>query len=207
MKRLVLALALLLTGLIAVSSTPASAKEKGWVTLFNGKNLDNWDTIGTANWRLEKGVAVADKGNGFLVSKKDYTNYKLRVEFWYSEDANSGVFLHCTDPKTVSGKTSYEVNLWDTRPVKEYGTGAIVDLVKVDPMPLAAGKWGYYEITVKDQVYTVVLNGKKTADGVKGPLFPTGRIALQHGNGLKGADGVVNDHGVVKFRKVMIKPL
>jgi hypothetical protein len=27
------------------------------------------------------------------------------------------------------------VNIWDTRPDPSYGTGAIVDVAKVDPMP------------------------------------------------------------------------
>ena len=35
----------------------------------------------------------------------------------------------------------------------------------------------------------------------------TGLIALQHGLGLKDAQGNVNDKGVVKFRKVEIKKL
>ena len=37
--------------------------------------------------------------------------------------------------------------------------------------------------------------------------FASGRIALQHGQGVKDDKGVVNDKGVVKFRKVEIKAL
>jgi hypothetical protein len=43
----------------------------GWITLFDGKNLDNWSQIGTANWKLEDGSVVADNGSGFLVSRND----------------------------------------------------------------------------------------------------------------------------------------
>ena len=43
--------------------------EAGWITLFDGKTLDNWNSIGTAKWKVEDGAAVADNGNGFLVSK------------------------------------------------------------------------------------------------------------------------------------------
>ena len=25
----------------------------GWTTLFDGKNLDNWNKVGDANWRIE----------------------------------------------------------------------------------------------------------------------------------------------------------
>src|SRR5579884_3846581 len=65
----------------------------GWTTLFDGKSLDHWNKIGTANWRLEDGVAIADHGNGFLVSKSSYTDFELRAEFWVDDDANSGIFI------------------------------------------------------------------------------------------------------------------
>ena len=190
----------------AVASTKAFA-EAGWVTLFDGKKLDNFEQIGDANWRIEDGAAVADKGNGFLVTKQSFTDFELRAEFWVGDDANSGVFIRCTDPKEVTGKNAYEVNIWDQRPEKDYATGAIVGVAKVDPMPLTVGKWSTYEITAKGDTFTVVLNGQKTVNGAKDGKFKTGRIALQHGLGNKNAAGVANDKGVVKFRKVEIKAL
>ena len=200
-------IALLLIGFAAFSYSHQASGQTGagWVTLFDGKNLDNWNKIGDANWRLEDGVVVADKGNGFLVSKNTYTDFQIRAEFWVDSDANSGIFIRCTDPTKVTGTNAYEVNIWDTRPEPSYGTGAIVDLSKVDPMPKAGGKWNVYEITAKGLTLTVTLNGQKTASAQDGK-FAGGRIALQHGLGVV-TNGVVNDRGVVKFRKVEIKPL
>jgi hypothetical protein len=199
-----LGMALLLLGFIALplAQQTSAQTEAGWVTLLDGKNLDNWGQIGTANWRLEDGAAVADKGNGFLVSKNSYADFELRAEFWIDDDANSGIFIRCTDPASVGSKTAYEVNIWDKRPDPSYGTGAIVDVAKVDPMPQSAGKWNVYEITAKGAQFTVMLNGQKTVDGAHDSKFASGRIALQHGLGLGGSD-----KGVVKFRKVDIKPL
>ena len=199
-------IALLLIGFTAfLYSYRASGQttNTGWITLFDGKNLDNWSPIGTANWKLEDGSVVADNGNGngFLVSKNAYTDFQLRVEFWIEAKTNSGVFIRCTDPSSVSGKTAYEVNIWDTRPVQKYGTGAIVDIAAVDPMPHAAGKWNVYEITARGNTFTVVLNDQKTVDNATADKFASGRIALQHGK------GVTDESGVVKFRKVEIKPL
>ncbi|HZL61016.1 MAG TPA: DUF1080 domain-containing protein, partial [Pseudolabrys sp.] len=109
--------ALLLIGFVAFAySQQASGQGAGWVTLFDGKNLDNWNQIGTANWKLEDGAAVADKGNGFLVSKNSYSDFQLRAEFWIDDVANSGIFIRCTDPEKVGSKTAYEVNIWDARP-------------------------------------------------------------------------------------------
>ena len=210
MKRLsAVTIALLLFGFAAFSTSYHASGQTGtgWITLFDGKNLDNWSPIGTANWKLEDGSVVADKGNGFLVSKNDYKDFQLRVEFWIEAKTNSGVFIRCTDPNSVSGKTAYEVNIWDTRPVQKYGTGALVDVAAVDPMPHAAGKWNVYEITAKGNKFTVVLNGQKTVDNATADKFASGRIALQHGLGLKDDKGVASDKGMVKFRKVEIKPL
>ena len=201
------AIALLLAGFAALSYAPQASSETGWVTLFDGKTLDNFNKIGDANWRVEDGAIVADKGNGFLVTKNSYGDYQLRAEFWVEPDANSGIFIRCTNPEKVGADNAYEVNIWDMRPDPSYGTGAIVNLAKVDPMPKAAGKWNVYEITAKGSSFTVVLNGQKTVDGVQDAKFANGRIALQHGLGNKDDKGVANDKGVVKFRKVEIKPL
>jgi hypothetical protein len=74
-------------------------------------------------------------------------------------------------------------------------------------MPRAAGKWNVYEITAKGSTFTVTLNGQKTVDGAQDAKFATGKVALQHGRGLKDDKGVEKDGGTVKFRKVEIKPL
>ncbi|MGZ5872370.1 MAG: 3-keto-disaccharide hydrolase [Bradyrhizobium sp.] len=201
------AVALLLAGFVALSYSQQASSETGWVTLFDGKNLDNFNKIGDANWRIEDGVVVADKGNGFLVTKNTYADYQIRAEFWVEPDSNSGIFIRCTDPEKVTADNAYEVNIWDMRPDPSYGTGAIVNVAKVDPMPKAGGKWNVYEITAKGSAFTVILNGQKTVDGVQNSKLASGRIALQHGLGNKDDKGVANDKGVVKFRKVEIKPL
>jgi hypothetical protein len=172
----------------------------GWTTLFDGKNLENWNQIGDANWQIEDGAAVATKGNGFLVSKNSYGDFQLKVEFWVNDAANSGVFIRCGDPQKITGANAYEVNIYDQRPDPLYGTGAIVNVAKVDPMPKAGGKWNTYEITAKGSHMTVVLNGTKTADAEDAKL-KSGAIALQYGA------TAVKDAGIVKFRKVEIKPL
>jgi hypothetical protein len=199
MKRLVKVAALLsLVAFMAAGCSRMPWSGGGWQTLFDGSSgsLANWDRVGDANWRIEDGAVVADKGKGgFLVSKSSYTDFQIRAEFWVSDDANSGIFIRCTDPKTIGTKTAYEVNIFDTRPDPKYGTGAIVDVAPVVPMPKAGGKWNVYEITAKGPEFTVTLNGQRTVNGAKDSKFPSGPIALQYGA------------GVVKFRKVEIKPL
>jgi len=201
MKRLfAVAAGLLIAASVAVWQSQPASSQTGWISLLDGQDLMNWDQIGDANWRTEGGAAVADQGNGFLVSKNSYRDFELRAEFYVEADSNSGIFIRCTNPAKVGTDSAYEVNIWDNRPEPIYGTGAIVNIAKVDPMPKAAGKWNVYEIVAKGDTFTVTLNGQKTVDGAKDNKFADGRIALQYGTAK---DKV----GPVKFRKVEIKPL
>ena len=171
---------------------------EGWVTLLDDKNMGDWDRVGETNWRLEDGAVVADnrtsEGAAHLVSKTPYKDFELHVEFWASDDANSGIFIRCSDPNKIGAKTCYEVNIFDQRKDPTYGTGAVVNFVEVNPMPKVGGKWNTYEISATGRHLVVVLNGQKTVDFRNG-LFTEGPFSLQHGA------------GVIKFRKVAIKPL
>jgi hypothetical protein len=200
MKRRSVVISLLLVGFAVfwqahIISSQGSGE---WITLFDGKTLDHWNRLGEANWTITDGVVQADtkvgEGSAFLVSKNSYTDFELRVEFWVDTAANSGIFIRCTDPQKITSTTAYEVNIVDTRPEPSYGTGAIVNVAKVDPMPKAGGKWNTFEISAKGPQLSVVLNGTKTVD-IQDTQFASGPLALQYGA------------GVVKFRKVEIKPL
>jgi hypothetical protein len=191
---IVAALLVIAFSVFGCSSSPSAQGDAGWITLFDGSSLEHWNQIGNANWRLAEGVVQADQGNGFLVSKNSYADFQIRSEFWVDADANSGIFLRCADPQKVTSKNCYEVNIYDKRPEPSYGTGAIVDVAKVVPMPKAGGQWNIYEITAKGPQLIVTLNGIRTVDVVDNKLS-RGPIALQYGA------------GVVKFRKVEIRPL
>jgi hypothetical protein len=195
-------IALLVVGFTAFgyANQASGQSDAGWTTLLDGTNLDNWNPIGDANWRIEGGAAVADGGTGYLVSKTKYADFQIRAEFWVDDNANSGVFIRGEDPNNISATNAYEVNIFDKRPDPTYGTGAIVDVAKVDPMPKAGGRWNVYEITAQGSRIIVILNGVQTVD-VQDGKHARGVIALQHG-----ADAVKNT-AVVKFRKVQIKPL
>ena len=122
--------------------------------------------VGKANWAMKDGALVADKitegkDPSYLVSKTSYKDFQIRAEFWSDEDANSGIFIRCDQSAKIDAKICYEVNIFDKRPDPTYGTGAIVDIAKVDPMPKAAGKWNTYEITAKGSQLVVMLNGQK----------------------------------------------
>lgn len=178
--------------------TLSYAAESGWVTLLDGEDgLQNFNRVGDANWTATDGAIEATMGSGasFLVTKNSYGDFALRVEFWASDDANSGIFLRCQDPASITDRNCYEANIFDQRPDPSYGTGGIVHIAEVaEPRPMAGGKWNTYEITLQGPRLQVVLNGEKTVD-VQDSQFASGPFALQWGR------------GTMRFRKVEVQAL
>jgi len=171
----------------------------GWTTLIDGeKGLDNFTRLNEADWAATGGAVQATQGGkeaSFLLTKDDYKDFTLRVEFWASDDANSGVFFRCQDRSKVTDENCYEANIFDQRPDPVYATGAIVKVAPApQPIPKAGGKWNTYEITAKGSSLVLMLNGQKTVD-VQDARFGNGPVALQWGR------------GTIKFRKVEIRRL
>jgi hypothetical protein len=183
----------------ALSGCATGGREGGWITLVDGtKGLENFNRVGEANWTATDGAIQATQGGktaAYLVSKNSYRDFMMRVEFWASDDANSGVFMRCQDPGKITDESCYEANIFDQRSDPTYGTGAIVKVAPVAaPMPKAGGKWNTYEITMRGTRLVLVLNGQKTVD-LQDSKFASGPFALQWGR------------GTIKFRKVEIKPI
>jgi hypothetical protein len=195
MRRVALVVAGLMVFTGASSLTLDAQGQRGFTTLFDGKNIDAFNKVGDANWTIADGVLQADKGmGGYLVTKQPYADFEIRAEFWVDTPANSGIFIRCENPQMPGAEACYEVNIFDTRPDPSYGTGGIVNVAKVATPIKAGGKWNTYEIRAQGAHLTVTLNGMKTAD-VQDTKHARGPFALQYGA------------GVVKFRSVQVRPL
>jgi hypothetical protein len=186
----------LLAALAAFALAEAAGAQTEFSSLFDGTSLAGWTTAGAAAWSLADGIVSADAGpTTFLVSNGSYRDFELRVEFWVSDDANSGVFIRCASRTEISATACYEVNIYDTRPDPTYGTGAIVDVAPVSPMPKAGGHWNTMVIVARGDTFSVTLNGRRTVDAARDSAHREGPFALQRAA------------GTVRFRKIEIRPL
>jgi hypothetical protein len=109
-----------------------------WVSLFNGKNLDGWTPKITGYelgenpgdmFRAENGVMkVSYDGHekftgqfGHIFYKDKFSHYRLRLEYRFIGEQldkgpgwayrNSGIMLHCQDPKSMSLEQKFPVSL------------------------------------------------------------------------------------------------
>src|SRR5687768_6363862 len=101
----------------------------GWVSLFNGKTLNGWTTIGAVRWTVVDGAMSAEPAKqpitptgdskqtwpqGFLRTVDTFANFELTAEFWSEEDTNSGLFIRCAQPANPGSLGScYEINISD----------------------------------------------------------------------------------------------
>ncbi len=191
-------LLLVLFAMIISGCASISHHKNSSLLIDGGNGLENFNQVGEANLQATENDIQANKSNStyaYLVTKLPYKNFRLTVEFWASDDANSGVFFRCQEPKNITAENCYEANIFDQRPDPSYGTGGIVLIAKSPtPMPKAGGKWNKYEITANGSRLTLVLNGVTTVD-IQDSKLAEGYLALQWGS------------GTIKFRKLEIQTL
>ena len=178
----------------ACSSAKPDVDAEGWRRLLNGSDLSGWNVVGDANWRVEGRAARADRSTAasFLVSEDSFDNFDLELEFWVDPQANSGVFLRCQDPGTITDTSCYEANIFDTRPDQTYRTGAIVNVAEPAEFVYTGGQWNRLKITADGQRLQVTLNDRAMVD-TKDSRLSSGPIALQYAA------------GTVMFRNVRVR--
>lgn len=179
-----------LLGLAAQAAQQASGK----IMLTDGNTMDRFDEVGNAAWRIQERSVAAERGVGFLVSKQSYDNFRLRAEFWADEGTNSGIFIRCENPQQPSAQSCYEINIFDSNPVRGNATGAIPNVAQVEHPLQTELHWNILEIEAKGPQLNVSVNRERTIS-VRDSKHARGRIALQRAA------------GVIYFKNVEIEPL
>src|ERR1700704_1375676 len=98
MKQNLLTLAAL--ALLTITTLAASADEKGFHPLFNGKDTSGWklrSPNGHNSWTVEDGVLknTVNKGEHGtdLVTTNKFWNFTVRYDFMVPDGSNSGFYL------------------------------------------------------------------------------------------------------------------
>lgn len=154
-------------------------------SLFNGKNLKGWTVyendpaVAPENLFYVKNGVIETVGVpvGYLRTKKEYSNYRLHVEWCYPETpTNSGVFLHVNGPDKIwvshyqaqlkHGNAGdfilHGVGVSATLSDSTYvSTEALKPIVpKLHPSnEKPAGEWNSYDITCKGNRIELKVNG------------------------------------------------
>jgi len=176
--------------------------EKGWVQLFNGKDLDGWKVYpkGTGNWKVEDGILIGSGPASHLFSKRgDYQNFRYRVEAQINDHGNSGQYFRTQFGPGFPKGYEAQINSTHGDPIR---TGSLYGFTETEvrEMLVPPGEWFTQEVTAIGNHIVIKVNGKTTVDyKVTDPkkTYPKGHFALQQ-----------HDPGtVVKFRKIEVLEL
>ena len=80
----------------AASPDKETPDSDGFVSLFNGKDLDGWQLrrADRKGYVVEGGLLVCPEGHaGYLFTDEEYADFILRFDFRLSEGANSGIAI------------------------------------------------------------------------------------------------------------------
>jgi len=206
----------------------AGASAFGQIALFEKKNLADWDFH-----IVEEGVKVGDvfsfsadgrllcKGLpfGYLATKESYKNFKLTLEWRWSEGAqptNSGIFIKITDiipapaflPKSIEVQLQHQNagDLWAfygrtitepaprLRNAENERIGKFMGVGKLLMAEKEAGQWNSMEILCVESLVVVVVNGKIVN-------WTTGAEAIE------GRIGFQSEGGPIEFRNAVLTTL
>ena len=169
------------------------------IQLFNGKDLDGWKTSGKKNqWIVKDGVLISPESGSNLISEQKFTDFKLHVEFKYSKNSNSGVYL----------RGRHEVQILDNAPTDHpdsHSFGGVYGfLVPCEMAAKGADVWQTYDITLIGRMITIVANGITIISNQEIPGITGG--ALDSNEAEPGPIYFQGDHGPIQFRNVIITP-
>jgi len=188
-----------------LSSTFSRAAEKpntltsaeladGWILLFDGETLFGWEANSEANWKVADGVISVSEGEpGLLNTTSQFDNYRLKVDFRFPKESNSGVFLRNSGQAGDVAIDCYELNIADPS-LNPFPTGSFVRRQLDEKVPHRDG-WQTFDVTADGGHFVVLLDGKKVLDYTDPKPVGRGFIGLQLNTGL------------VEFRNVKLKPL
>jgi len=170
--------------------------------LFNGRNTRGWeawapvtevDVEPISAWMVdqERDVLICHGGpEGYLKTTEDYKNFILRLDWRYTEEAepgsNSGVLVRmsgedklwpqCLEAQLMNGNAGDIILMGDysAQPVE----GAQRNgrrIARMKDMEREIGKWNRYEITCREGVIELKINGRLVnrvtdADVLAGPI-------------------------------------
>lgn len=209
MKRLIL---------FALLAAPLTFAQRGWISLFNGKDTTGWKIGGDqSTFTIKDGALVANGpvAHAFYdgpVNNHDFKNFELMVDVMAAPNSNGGIYFHTEYQDRGFPRKGFEVQVNNTfvkDPVKSGSLYHVKDVSADDIKGLTEdNKWFTEHIIVKDKTVTILLGKKEVVkwtqpDDWNGGREGAGR-SIDHGTiALQGHD----PNSTVYYKNIRIKLL
>jgi hypothetical protein len=156
--------------LVVLLSSFAAAEEEGFVSLWDGKSLENWKASENKDaWKIEDGAIIAHGPRSHLFytgPEAPFKNFELRIDVKTTRGGNGGIFFHTQYQEAGWPKYGFEaqVNATHGDPKKSGSLYAVVDVKKAEH---ADDEWYTQTIRVEGNKVTLKTNDKTTVEYVE----------------------------------------
>jgi hypothetical protein len=207
----------LLAALLFCASGVHAAVEKGFVPLFNGRDLEGWTLAGPTGrgYIVQDGLLVCPAdGGGNLFTAQEYADFILRFEFRLEPGGNNGVGIRVPSGGHAA-RDGMEIQILDDsaeqyrnlRPAQYHGSiyGVVAARRGAQKPP---GAWNQEEIRCEGRRVRVTLNGRVIVDSDLDEV--TDPAVLQQHPGLmreRGHIGFLGHGTTVAFRNIRLRDL
>jgi hypothetical protein len=152
-------------------------EQEEWTVLFDGSNLDAWRTFKKEQpadqWQIQDdALMLTGKGGGDLITKEEFENFELTLDWKISECGNSGLFFNVVEADTL--KATYhsgpEFQLLDNdchpdAKIEKHRAGDNYDLQKsTEETVKPVGEWNSIRLVVNDGQVQHWMNGTKVIE-------------------------------------------
>jgi len=197
--------------------------DKGWVSLFNGKDLTGWkwhpDSPG--KWEVKDGCIVGsgEKASHLFTERNDFENFEYRIEAKINDKGNSGMYFRETFGPGYAPGYEAQINSTHSDIIKTGSLypGNALKLTKAEKDKMMATTVIKEQLHKPDEWFTqlviadgnhiqIFVNGKKTVDYIdEKNHFTKGHLAIQGHEAMKAGGKVFPS--IVTVRKVEVKEL
>lgn len=169
---------LCLSVLVVTVANSASAGEKGWISLMDGKTFKGWKASENKDsWTIEDGafVCAGPRSHLFYVGdEQPFENFEFRCQVKTLPGSNAGIYFHTEYQEEGWPKKGYEAQVNNTHkdPKK---TGSLYAVENVFEAPAEDGEWFDYHIKVDGKRIVITVNGKECVDFTEEPDRKAGK--------------------------------
>lgn len=196
-----------------MTTTFGQKKQNGWISLFNGKNLDGWQVgENAASFSVENGTIKVSGLRGHLfymgdVESHEFVNFEFKAKVMTKPSANSGIYFHTTYQEGGWPSKGYEVQVNNSQSDWKR-TGSLYNVQNVKETYVKDNEWYTEYIKVEGKRVIIKINDTVVVDytepenalreeGHRYRLLTKGTFAFQ-----------AHDPGSTVFYKdIMVKPL
>jgi 3-keto-disaccharide hydrolase len=204
------------------NATPAD----GWITLFDGSSMDAWrgyrqDAL-PEGWVIEDSAMVmtAPAPGGDIVTREEFDNFELELDYRVPEGGNSGIMFHVTEDHDNPWETGPEMQVLDNAEHPDGAhlkntAGSNYDVhAPSEDVTNPSGEWNHVRLVVNGPHVEHWLNGVKIVEydmwtDEWRELVADSKWASHPDYGMRktGLIDLQGDHTSVSYRNVRIRRL